>query len=82
MFMNRQDLNIDEHTDFEEINIDLIIRVFTKCGQTMSMQEAMGKLMDIMKNDPQKSKKAAGALGGAVKNKFLVRNGENFTRVR
>lgn len=61
-------------------DIDLITQVFTEKDQTMSKEAAMKKLVEILLDYP--NNKAAGALGGAVSNGFLKREGDIYTRIK
>ncbi|MBW9154303.1 hypothetical protein [Clostridium estertheticum] len=60
----------------------MILRVFTKIGQSFTIANAYTVLIALNPNDPNAEKKAAGSLGGAVNGGTLVRNGNIYTRVR
>lgn len=56
--------------------------VFNYIGQSLSAEEAIRKLKALIPNDPYNNAKSLGALGGGVRQRYLVRRGKFFIRVR
>ena len=61
---------------------DMILKVFEKVGDSISIEIAYSRLMELYKNEPYAKAKAAGSLGGAVNGETLIRKGNFYIRVR
>lgn len=64
------------------IEMDMILKVFEKVGDSISKETAYLRLIKLNKNSPYSKAKAAGSLGGSVNGGTLVREGNFYTRVR
>lgn len=61
----------------------MINRVFTRVGQKISIADTYRDLQNLIPNDPYKAQKAAGSIGGAVKNGFIKLNSNGmYERMR
>lgn len=61
---------------------DLILEVFPNLGDTMTKEQAMKKLREILFDENYINEKVAGSLGGAVSGGFLVYDGNVYKRVK
>lgn len=61
---------------------DMILKVFEKIGDSLLIETAYSRLIELNKNDPYAKAKAAGSLGGAMNGGTLVRHGNFYIRVR
>jgi hypothetical protein len=61
----------------------MISQVFTQINQKESIASAYSKLTELNNHkDPYYKQKAAGALGGAVRHRFIILTDGKYTRVR
>ena len=62
--------------------MDMILKVFTVVGQSMTVSDAYAMLIGLNPNDPYAKEKAAGSLGGAVNGGTLELSGNIYTRIK
>lgn len=61
---------------------DMILKVFENIEDSISIETAYSRLIELNKNNPYAKAKAAGSLGGAVNGGTLVRHKNFYIRVR
>lgn len=60
----------------------MILKIFLKVGDRVSISDAYSQLISLYGNDPYRKNKAAGSLGGAVNGGTIVLKDKFYERVR